>query len=1290
MNRGLNLPREFSEHRERWRPPEHRENDENPEMEKHSERIRELVDDAIRELKHEESIERMLKESIEELREKEARADRTRDLVQEAMKELHVLEEDLGHRLEDAREDNHEEFVNDMKSQLERPSLKDAKEEPSEPDHDGETSETTESSQTYIEGGDGTVYVVETGGTSEGRARSENEEVGEVHQEHTQNPEDTMEEEEPHESVKVRNCISHPEHTETDESEETVVPSESTRSQEKTGNGEEVCLEDCREEESKGEFQEKRVLVPSEVEATISPADDETIEEVTQPIEESARENTEENHEESEATLEQGTDEVEETPENNIEVEHEESWEADELEEHDEESIEVPEEIIRKIAELLEELGELEEEEVDESRVIIDAITGERYVDHSLEPRPYFSETEEDREREEEERIRERLRELFARLTEEEREEFKESVRPEIESEKELEELARRWCSRVVSPDFKQNLEHARQYIRNKKRGEVPRLIRELRALEVEQQWMKAVGAVARKKMLKQLTTMMHHSREADSSLLDSKSREKSLLSLQKFIPPTFENFKHALKERPELKTRKDYRKGLRLAEVYYKVKDVLAREDFSHMSQRAMLRDLSMKYNVPPTSLKNWIVRGALPRLIEAIARDELKKSEAISGTQRAAKKRKKRPSMPQTYERFFKLLERHPYLREIEGFEEKLREVREYFRLIDLQKEYPHLSNSELARRVDVNFDTARIWLSGNKPVLIGIVLTNEYMRARFENRFRQEFHTRLVDSSIVYATLKPLKSKNRHTVENIVRHLMLLCRGYWNKERVIVVPLRPYNEIRGPRWLLDISKKIERNRLAIEKKLCAQMGFGIERLCLRLGLVADLLYIWRDEPSPFDYLELFSNELFFFSEEYRTTLIDTAMTHLGLKGNYLLSQLIKQITRYDPRGLSGSGRLIQDLKPHSNLLRGEVLRFILDSQGLTLKDVCHKIEKVGVGEQILNPRFPDETALKILLARLYAMIGSDGSIDNNHRVSYYDIVALRRDKLRTMVQILGGISCRSLYKKDGSECGLAMPNIVGRILAEVGMPVGDKVLQDVRIPQFIMNGPPELQFAYLEELIPQEGWVTIDRKDNIRIGWGRSVVLYDAKKGKRYRFEQKISRELVKFIEKHGIKRVRKYSSGVEEIYFRLSMPLLEKLMSSTNPGDVTKAKELEQIVRENPSLYIEDERHLCGINGIMTSEQSPGEIRRSISSDRVSVKWAVRASSEDDVALWGILAAPNDERKRGRLEGWMKRHASKVKAAQKMLDYSTQETMRLRNEAAFELDSESMNKEKESGV
>ena len=396
----------------------------------------------------------------------------------------------------------------------------------------------------------------------------------------------------------------------------------------------------------------------------------------------------------------------------------------------------------------------------------------------------------------------------------------------------------------------------------------------------------------------------------------------------------------------------------------------------------------------------------------------------------------------------------------------------------------------------------------------------------------------------------------------------------------------------------------------------------------------------------------------------------IIDDAMKSLGLNGNYLLSQLIRQLTHRKSKAPSGISTLINDLKPHSDVMKGTTLRLILDSQNLMLKNISDKIKKIGRGKQILNPKFPDEETLAILIARLFAMIGSDGTIDKDYRVSYYEKVALRRERACSLIQVLGDIRCRVL-KKDGSECGLVFPNIIGRLLARFGMPVGGKVLQGVRVPEFILNGSPEIQLAYLEELIPEEGWVTIDQEDNIRIGWSRTVVLFDEGKGGKYNFKQLISKELVKFIERHGTPYTRKYPSGVIEVYYRLTMGTLQEIMTSKNQEDATNAALLDQIVRENPSLYIEDEKQLGAMNGIMTSEQCPCEIRRSISSNRVSVKWTVKASSEEDVILWGILASPNDRRKKERLNSWMKRHPKKVMAVRRKLEHSMREMQRIRN-------------------
>lgn len=627
----------------------------------------------------------------------------------------------------------------------------------------------------------------------------------------------------------------------------------------------------------------------------------------------------------------------------------------------------------------------------------------------------------------------------------------------------------------------------------------------------------------------------------------------------------------------------------------------------------------------------------------------------------------------MPQTYEDFLGMLERHPYLREIKNFNEKMRDVREYFKLIELQKRYPQLSKSELARRVDVDFDTARSWLGRSKPDLLGIVLTNEQMRIQCQSQLAPEAIMRTIESSSVYESIRHLELKENQTVEKIAEALVILYMNQKIRRRVTRISLQPYNPNRGPRWTLRIASMISEYRERIENMLNNAILPG-SRQCLRLGLVRGVLYIWSSASNQFDYLELYSEELFFFSKEFRKYLTNTAMKHLGLRGNYLLGNLIKQITTYKPDGLSGEGRVIQELKPQSCHIRGSVLKFILDSLDLTLKDVEGKIDRIGVGGQIISPHFPDEASVRVLMARLYAAIGSDGSIAEDYRAHYYENLALRREKIRRMLQILGDIQCGPVYKKDGSIGGLKLPGVVGRVLVKLGMPVGDKVLQGVRIPEFIMNGPPEVQLAYLEELIPEEGWVAIDEKDNIRIGWGRSVVLYDEKKAKKFKFKQKISTDIVELIEKYGVRHVREYLSGVEEIFFTLSIDALNKIMDSANSDDASKAKELDRIIRENSSDFIEDEKHLCSSNGIMTSEQCPGQITRYLSSNRVSVKWTSKAASENDVALWGILASPNDEQKKQRLNGWMKRHKLKVQSAQQKLERSRSEIQRLSDETA----------------
>jgi transcription termination factor NusB len=73
-----------------------------------------------------------------------------------------------------------------------------------------------------------------------------------------------------------------------------------------------------------------------------------------------------------------------------------------------------------------------------DEQFIVEALTGEKVRDRTLEPRSFFGESEED---DIEEVVRTRIRELFGELTEEEREKFKEMVRARLKNEEDLDAL---------------------------------------------------------------------------------------------------------------------------------------------------------------------------------------------------------------------------------------------------------------------------------------------------------------------------------------------------------------------------------------------------------------------------------------------------------------------------------------------------------------------------------------------------------------------------------------------------------------------------------------------------------------------------------------------------------------------------------------------------------------------------------------------------------------------------------------------------------------------------------
>ncbi len=493
------MPREFSEDIDRHRPMEIDETLEQQEVDEVSKTAKEIASEASEELERREKIEHLTEEAIKELEELDSNAERAERIAHESVKELEGMEEDLGHDIEEVREVLHEEFVNDMKNKLEERSVKETSSESEKSTEDNEAEETVVSGESHIEGSDGMVYVMETGEVSESNAELEieesvdsgKEEAPEV-QQTSENPEVAEQEQ----SVKIHNSIVRPEALESEEAEPKEVET-SGRKKERT-TIEDYSTNETSVDEPKRDHEEKRVVKESqEIEETSSIESREEIREISEEKKDTEKEHLDTSNESRETSSE---NERAETGPEQDEIIESELTESLEVEDDLELSIEISEETIQHIEEfvedlvneLVEELESSKEAEADESRIIVDDMTGKEHIDRSLEFRPYFEETREEIEQSEQTKVKEKIDEMFTKISEEERETFKKSIRSKLKTEN-LDEWVKRNSSVKASPDYTEKYKDAKKYLRGKRKGKVPKLIKELWKDEVERVWSKFV-----------------------------------------------------------------------------------------------------------------------------------------------------------------------------------------------------------------------------------------------------------------------------------------------------------------------------------------------------------------------------------------------------------------------------------------------------------------------------------------------------------------------------------------------------------------------------------------------------------------------------------------------------------------------------------------------------------------------------------------------------------------------------------------------------------------------------
>lgn len=634
-------------------------------------------------------------------------------------------------------------------------------------------------------------------------------------------------------------------------------------------------------------------------------------------------------------------------------------------------------------------------------------------------------------------------------------------------------------------------------------------------------------------------------------------------------------------------------------------------------------------------------------PSLLNRVEKLELRRAyELVNG---------KRPDIPiDSMSAVDKLLEKDSERRKHPKFADDYRKCKVYF---DVRNNWSKMEK-ELAAEHDVSESAIGNYRRGKEPLLISQLRRSE------ENRIIQEWaKTQCLDEK----TIKDLKVIEQTKIEQALENRMKdIPPARWTKTKS-TEHLREAENTSVDDAVKTIEKMVVTDSEAPSKITAADLhGLGIsskriseiehvlqshdkeihERLKnrfeifddIRVGVVNGKLYVWTPDLNKDDMINAWKNVYFYFSAHELSRMIEAVGTELKLGDTHYeriqnLNDLLKQMTRSSSNSFKIEG--------HRTRIIGESLHFNRDALGLQTKDLEGIITKVaganGVGG-IPNPKFLEGKELEIERARLYAIIKSDGWVSRYRGVGYTESNSNRFGIVEKGLQAWGDIKLTRYNANNERAHETRFPSPFWDALHSWGFPLGDKMMHNEGLGLNVERLSLEAIKTYLGELTPEDG----NFCSHSGFSWSRSVVLNPGTKGNEYGFKSLLTPELASLVKEHGT-----HDKEKQRKVLRVSR--LEELTKDSDPLISSEAKELERIVRANPSRLIEDEAKMVQRLGIET-HLDPRVIRFSLRTGRVSVYWNATTTNNIDAEKWAIACPPNDVGKRRKVKSWLNKRGS----------------------------------------
>lgn len=721
----------------------------------------------------------------------------------------------------------------------------------------------------------------------------------------------------------------------------------------------------------------------------------------------------------------------------------------------------------------------------------------------------------------------------------------------------------------------------------------------------------------------------------------DSAIERRASGVLQNSYPETAAEYEDLLIKHPRVRESPTFRTDDMNSRAYYKIRELIKRGTYAHLSTRAQYRAYAKMFRMKSRDrfglVRRWFMHGGLPRNIRWLGDLEQKRLETKLGIEST---KPSRMHIPTTLEEYDFLLKIHPYVMDRPNFQKRNNIAKLYFEIVGFRQSHPHLSSAEVAREISVSKYQAWSWGTRKAhPRILHELAALERHRIAAEASLPKEAHPHHLGMRTTYGIFRELRDVQYPSSNDFADAILSLVRKIGSHQAVAFTPLKPYDRHLEPRWLTRVGESLRRSLEKVEKEINRRTQNG--PLEYRLGIVDRTLYIWRRKVSQFGYLDLFGGECFYFGPKDRSKIIESAKRNLNLRGNRRFSDLLKQITRINELGRESKQDFVPDLRHEKEYLYGETLRFFLDVTGMKTADIISKVKAIGQQEQVVSPIFLKDCHLLELLSRLYAITASDGHVGRKWNfLGYHEYRPKRIGIVNQIVKQLGDVRNSSFLDK-GRPAGTRYPHVLGRLLMTLGIPSGDKMMQEVRLPHFILYGPVSVMTAYWEEMLPEDGCVSLNDRLQLTVTIGRSSVLFDQKKNKEYRFQQRIGPEHARLIQRKG--------KQMEGLIVGKIIPFgeLKALARDLSVDDDVRrlADEIVRAAKANRSMLVKDEHQLASRLGFKTSKLRIESIRLHKKTGRVSAHCSFSISEKKSLAIMSLIAPPNDIFKRDKFRKWM---------------------------------------------